>query len=121
MDTRTFDALARQFGRRRAIQALGASVAAIASGLTLASAKGGNNRSNKKKKQRKQKREKLQQRIDQESLALCASQIPECVTLITANCEDDEECVATGQLCCQELADCDFTGLLACFETQNNS
>lgn len=112
-----FDALTRQIGRRRALQALGAAAMATASGLTLASAKNGANRNNKKKN--KQKRNKLQQRIDQESLALCASQVPECVTLITANCGDNAECVAAGQICCQELADCDFTGLLACFATQN--
>lgn len=119
-----FDALTQQFGRRRALQALGAAAVATAGGLTLASAKNGAHRNNKNKKQnkqQKQKREKLQQRIDQESLALCASQVPECATLITANCGDNAECLAAGQLCCQELADCDFTGLLACFATQNNS
>lgn len=121
-----FDALTQQVGRRRALQALGAAAVATASGLTLAGAKKGangnnNNKNKKKNKQQRQKREKLQQRIDQESLALCASQVPECVTLITANCGGDADCLATGQICCQELADCDFNGLLACFATQNNS
>ena len=116
-----FDTFTQQFGRRRALQALGAAAVATASGLTLASAKGGNKKKKQQRKQRKQKRKNLQRRIDQESLALCASQVPECVTLITENCGDNAECVATGQLCCQELADCDFTGLIACFERQNNS
>jgi len=116
MDIRAFDGLARQMGRRRTLQALGGALVATASGLTVASAK----QNNKDRKQRKKKQEKLQQRIDQESLALCASQIAECVPLVTSTCGSDAECLATGQLCCQELADCDFQGLLACFAQQNN-
>lgn len=114
-----FDAFTQQFGRRRALQALGAAAVATASGLTLAGAKGGNT-NKQQNRQRKQKRKKLQQRIDQESLALCAGQVPGCVTLITANCDGNADCLAAGQLCCQELADCDFTGLIACFADQNN-
>ena len=117
MDTRAFDGLARQIGRRRTLQSLGGAALATVSGFALASGK-----SNKKKnKQQQKKREKLQQRIDRESLALCAGQVAECVPLITATCGDDAECLATGQTCCQELADCDFTGLIACFAQQNNT
>lgn len=114
-----FDSFTRQLGRRRALQALGAAAVATASGLTLAGAKRGNNK--KKNKQQQKKREKLQKRIDQESLALCAGQVAQCIPLITAGCGDDAECLANGQTCCQELADCDFTGLIACFAQQNNT
>jgi hypothetical protein len=115
-----FDGFTRQLGRRGALQALGAAAAATASGVSLAGAKKG--KSNRQKnQQRKKKQEKLQQRIDQESLALCAGQVPECVTLLTANCDGSASCVATGQTCCQELADCDFSGLVTCFAQQNNT
>ena len=122
MDSRAFDGLARQIGRRRTLQALGGALVATASGITLAGAKNnGNNKNNKDRKQRKQKQEKLRQRIDQESLALCAGQVSPCVTLLTANCNGDPECQAIGQTCCQELADCDFSGLLTCLAAQNNT
>jgi hypothetical protein len=115
-----FDGLTRQIGRRRTLQSLGGAAVAAVSGIALAEAKGG--KSNKQKnKQRKKKREKLQQRIDQESLALCAGQVAECIPLITAGCDGSAECLALGQTCCQELADCDFEGLLACFAQQSNS
>lgn len=113
MDTRAFDGLARQIGRRRTLQALSGALVATASGITAASAKKNSNK--QKSKQRKKKQEKLRQRIDQESLALCANQVPECVTLLTENCGEDAECQALGETCCQELADCDFQGLIACF------
>lgn len=113
----SFDGIARQIGRRRTLQALGGALVAATSGIAVAGAK--NSKSNKDRKQRKKKQAKLQRRIDQESLALCAGQVPECVTQLTANCEDNAECQAIGQLCCQELADCDFPGLLTCFEQQN--
>ncbi len=41
MDTRAFDGLTRQIGRRRTLQSLGGAVLAIASGVALADAKGG--------------------------------------------------------------------------------
>lgn len=115
-----FDGLARRLGRRRTLQALGGALVATASGITVAGAKNSKN-NNKDRKQRKKKQENLQQRIDQESLALCAGQVSECVTQLTANCEDNAECVALGQTCCQELADCDFPGLLTCIEQPNNT
>lgn len=115
-----FDTFTRQLGRRRALQALGVATVATASGLTLAGAKG-SNKNKKKNTQQKKKREKLQQRIEQESLALCAGQVAECVPLVTAGCDGNAECLALGQSCCQELADCDFEGLLACFAQQDNT
>lgn len=102
-----FDTFTQQLGRRRALQALGAAAVATASGLTLASAKNGNN-GNKKK------RATLQQRIEKKSLALCASQVPECVTLITANCGDNAECLAAGEICCQSLGTCEFAEFFTC-------
>jgi len=118
MDTRTFDGLARQIGRRRTLQSLGGAVVALVSGFALADAKGGKNNNGQKNRKKKQK---LQRRIDQESLALCAGQVSECVTLLTASCGDNAECQALGQTCCQELADCDFPGLLTCIAQQNNT
>jgi hypothetical protein len=115
-----FDGLTRHLGRRGALQALGVAAVATASGVSLAGAKKGKSNGQKNRKNR-QKREKLQQRIDQESLALCASQVPECVTLLTATCDGSATCVATAQTCCRELADCDFSGLVACFAQQNNT
>ena len=116
----SFDGMTRQLGRRRTLQALGGALVATASGITLAGAKNSKN-NNKDRKRRKQKQAKLQRRIDQESLALCAGQVPDCVTQLTANCGDNAECRAFGQRCCQELADCDFPGLVTCIEQQGNT
>ena len=70
-----FDGLTRHLGRRGALQALGAAAVATVSGVSLAGAKKGksNGKKNRKNKQ------KLQRRIDEQALALCAGQVTACV------------------------------------------
>ncbi len=113
-----FDGLARQLGRRGALQAFGLAAVATVSGASLAGTKkkGKNNQQkNRKKKQ------KLQQRIDEQSLARCAAQVAECDVLITQTCEGDAGCVAQGQLCCDLLATCAFTEFIACISTPSSN
>lgn len=106
----SFDGIARQLGRRHALQALGIVAVTTASGVSLAGAKKGKSNG---KKNRKQK-QKLQQRIEEQSLARCAGQVTECDALIVESCEGDAGCVAQGQLCCDLLATCAFTEFIAC-------
>lgn len=105
MNGLSFDAFARQLGRRRALQALGTTVVATVSGVALADAKKGKNK-NGNKKQKKN--------IEKQALALCAGQVTECDALIAETCEGDAGCVAEGQLCCDLLATCSFTEFIAC-------
>jgi hypothetical protein len=97
---RSFDALTRSLGRRRAVQAFGAAAAATLSSVTLIGAKSKNGNKNTKKQNKK---------IKKKALALCATQVTQCLAL--AN--DDPKTVT----CCQELADCDFDGLITCLTT----
>ncbi|MCA9877941.1 MAG: hypothetical protein KC442_09165 [Thermomicrobiales bacterium] len=104
----TFDAVARQIGRRRALQALGAAAVATVSGISPTEAKrnGGNKRKNRKKKRK-------QQRIEEQSLALCAGQVAQCNAVIAQSCGEGEGCQAQ-QRCCELLATCDFAGVIIC-------
>ena len=106
----TFDTLARQLGRRRALQALGAAALASTGGLSLAAARNGNN-GNARRKNKQQKK-----KIKQQALALCEGQTQECLTLVTADCNDDAQCLARGQQCCAFLNTCDFSGLISCLQ-----
>lgn len=113
MDDRGFDAIARQLSRRNALRAL--SVTLLAGGGGWALADPANGKRGKKAKQRKKKQAKLQQRIEEESLALCAGQVPQCLPLLNVNCNsDDVECLAFGERCCAFLATCDFAAAAAC-------
>ncbi len=116
MTDRSFDALTRTLGRRRAAKALAAAAATPLAGVSLAGARSNNGNGQKKRKHRKQK-----QRIDRQSLALCAGQVTQCETLIREQCEGDPDCLAAQLPCCQELADCDFGALITCLNasTQN--
>jgi hypothetical protein len=109
----TFDALTRQLGRRRILQALGVAAVATTSGVVLTDAKHGRNTNGKARKNRKDKAKQLQ-RIDEQSLALCAGEVEECNALIVAQCDNEAECVSRGQACCAVLATCDLGGLFAC-------
>lgn len=115
-----FDTLARQFGRRRALQALGAAAMATAGGMALADAKNGKNNGKNQQKNRK-KKQKQQQRIEEQALALCAAQVTECDALIPESCGDNAECVAQSQLCCDLLATCAFTEFIACINTPSGN
>lgn len=95
MTERSFDALTRALGRRRAVQAFAAAAATTLSGVTMVGAKSNNGNNNKKQKKVKKK-----------ALALCANQVPECLAQVGSG--------GAEILCCQELADCDFAGLIAC-------
>lgn len=46
---------------------------------------------------------------------LCKQEVNDCVTTLTAACED-AMCVAAVQICCPKLATCDFTGLVTCIQ-----
>ena len=113
----SFDGIARQLGRRHALQALGAAAVATASGVSLAGAKKGKNNGQKNRKQK----QKLQDRIEEQSLARCAGQVAECDALIADTCEGDAGCVAQGQLCCDLLATCAFTQFIACINAPSNN
>lgn len=117
MNESRFDGLARQLGRRGALQAFGLAAVATVSGVSLAGAKKGKNNG---KKNRKNK-QKLQQRIDEQALARCAAQVAECDVLIAETCEGDAGCVAQGQLCCDLLATCSFTEFIACLNAPSNN
>jgi len=114
----SFDGFARQLGRRNALQALGIAAMATASGASLAGAK--KNGKNTQQKNRK-KKQKLQQRIDEQSLARCAGQVAECDALIAESCEEDAACLAQGQLCCDLLATCAFTEFIACINAPSSN
>lgn len=110
MDERGFDAFARQLSRRSALRGLSVTMLAAAGGLALEDAASG-----KRGKKAKQRKKKLRKRIEEESLALCAGQVPECLPLLTVNCDsDDVECLAFGDRCCGFLATCDFAAAAAC-------
>lgn len=97
MTEHAFDALTRTLGRRRAVQALAAAAAATLSSVTLIGAKSNNGNKNARKQNKK---------IKKKALALCATQVTQCLTLVGAG--------GVGADCCQELADCDFDGLITC-------
>jgi hypothetical protein len=101
MTERSFDALTRSLGRRRAVQAFAAAAATTLSSVKLIGAKS-NNGSNNKKQNKK---------IKKKALALCATQVAQCVALVGGDTE--------GAICCQELADCDFSGLITCLNTNS--
>jgi hypothetical protein len=93
MDSVVFDALTR---RASLISAGAAGFAALAHPIAA----------DGKKKKRKKKGDVNK---------LCKQEVNDCVTVLTAACED-AMCVAAVQLCCPELATCDFTGLVACIQ-----
>jgi hypothetical protein len=98
----SFDALTRSLGRRRAVQALTAAAATTLSGVAVVGAKSNNGKKQKKKKKSKQQEKKIQTK----ALALCATQVSQCVALTGDN--------GVGAVCCLELADCDLSALFTC-------
>lgn len=110
MTNLSLDALARNLGRRRALQAFTAAAATTLTGVTLAGAKSNNGKKQNNRKKRKQQ----QRRIDKQSLALCAGEVAQCETLIRDLCQSNDDCLAAQLPCCQELAVCDFGGLISC-------
>lgn len=115
MNEQRFDAFARQVSRRSALRGLSVTALAAGGGLALADAASGKSNKQQQKKKRKKKQEKLQKRIEEESLALCAGQVPQCLPLLNAECDsDDVECLAFGERCCGFLATCDFAAAAAC-------